>query len=196
MSKQIQNETGQELPRYRSHKIVWALKILKVEIKKKNALITPERAGYAPFYVDMDYIHKHNPKAGGYFVLYEDGYQSWSPAGAFEDGYTRHRPSGRINVLKKGHKYGLINFEDDGVPQIIQFIEKVAGSALGELQTLNNGTTNEAVLEMLIDRMWCLQDISACRENAIAITKMEEALMWLEKRTADRQKRNVGKHRL
>lgn len=27
--------------------------------------------------------------AGGYFVRYEDGYESWSPAAAFEGGYTR-----------------------------------------------------------------------------------------------------------
>lgn len=30
-----------------------------------------------------------------------------------------------------------------------------------------------------------------CRENAVAITKLDEALMWLEKRTKDRVKRNV-----
>lgn len=26
---------------------------------------------------------------GGYYVLYEDGFESWSPAKPFEDGYTR-----------------------------------------------------------------------------------------------------------
>ncbi len=30
-----------------------------------------------------------------------------------------------------------------------------------------------------------------CRENALTITKLEEALMWNEKRTQDRIKRNV-----
>lgn len=35
------------------------------------------------------YVQKHAPKAGGYFVAYEDGYKSWSPAEAFESGYTR-----------------------------------------------------------------------------------------------------------
>lgn len=30
-----------------------------------------------------------------------------------------------------------------------------------------------------------------CRENSIAITKLEEALMWLEQRTKDREKRGV-----
>lgn len=36
-----------------------------------------------------------------------------------------------------------------------------------------------------------LQSKFPCRENAIVITKLEESLMWLEKRTLDRKKRNV-----
>ncbi len=36
-----------------------------------------------------------------------------------------------------------------------------------------------------------------CRENSIAITKLDEALMWLEKRKKDRIKRNVeGENKL
>jgi hypothetical protein len=33
-----------------------------------------------------------------------------------------------------------------------------------------------------------------CRENAVAITKLDEALMWLEKRKKDREKRGVEGH--
>lgn len=36
-----------------------------------------------------EYMQKHQPRAGGYFVVYKDGYESWSPAEAFEEGYTR-----------------------------------------------------------------------------------------------------------
>jgi hypothetical protein len=32
---------------------------------------------------------KHSPEAGGYYVQYKDGYTSFSPAEAFEEGYTR-----------------------------------------------------------------------------------------------------------
>ena len=60
-----------------------------------------------------------------------------------------------------------------------------------EFLTICNGTTTEEVLEVLINRMNYLQDKFACRENAIVITKLEESLMWLEKRTSDRMKRNV-----
>lgn len=85
-----------EMPRYRSHKIVWALKIAKIEPDESapkgadgSCIITPAEPGYEPFQVDEAYCLKHEPKAGGYYVVYADGYKSWSPAEAFEDGYTR-----------------------------------------------------------------------------------------------------------
>lgn len=78
-----------EMPQYQSHKKVWALKIKQVELRPANGhLIHPADDGYAPFEVSDEYVQKHNPQAGGYFVVYEDGYQSWSPAAAFESGYT------------------------------------------------------------------------------------------------------------
>ena len=54
-----------------------------------------------------------------------------------------------------------------------------------------NGPTNEALLAILIHRTKFLNGKFPCRENSLAITKMEEALMWLEKRTAERQARGV-----
>ena len=59
----------------------------------------------------------------------------------------------------------------------------------------HNGTTNEAVLACLIHRLQFLNGKFPCRENSIAITKMQEALMWLDKRTEDRKARGVeGQH--
>lgn len=87
-----------EMPKYKSHKEVWALKIAKIEhdidkAKEENretdgsVTITPEEEGYALFKVDYNYIRKHNPEVGGYYVVYKDGYKSYSPAKAFEEGY-------------------------------------------------------------------------------------------------------------
>ena len=50
-------------------------------------MITPEEDGYAAFEVSKEYMEKHDPKYGGYYVLYKGGYESFSPAKAFEDGY-------------------------------------------------------------------------------------------------------------
>jgi len=58
-----------------------------------------------------------------------------------------------------------------------------------------DGTTLEEMLRVSIERLKDLNDRFGCRENSIAITKMQEALMWLNKRTEDRIKRGVeGKH--
>lgn len=64
-----------------------------------------------------------------------------------------------------------------------------------EMRTVADGTTNEDVLSMLIERTRYLNGLFPCRENTFAIIKMEEAVMWFEKRTADRLKRQVeGTH--
>lgn len=86
-----------EMPKYQSHKQVWALKIKSIvrdgegENRESDgsAMITPEEDGYAPFEVDYEYMRKHKPQVGGYFVQYNDGYKSFSPAKAFEEGYTK-----------------------------------------------------------------------------------------------------------
>lgn len=55
-----------------------------------------------------------------------------------------------------------------------------------------NGCQNEDLLAIVIDRLQGFQSGNfACRENAIALTKIQEALMWLEKRTSDRKSRGV-----
>jgi bacterioferritin-associated ferredoxin len=36
-----------------------------------------------------EFVDKHKPQVGGYIVIYDDGYTSFSPAKAFEEGYTR-----------------------------------------------------------------------------------------------------------
>lgn len=88
---------GVEMPRYQCHKKVWALKIKQIDFQYGEgesssvcvgAKITPEEEGYAAFQVDGAYCRKHEPKAGGYYVVYDDGYKSYSPAEPFEDGYT------------------------------------------------------------------------------------------------------------
>lgn len=102
-----------------------------------------------------------------------------------------------MKVITDGHKYELENFEEKDQPgQTIQFIEKApVTKGSPELLTVNDGTTNEEVLRVLIDRLQTMQAKFPCRENAIVTTHLETALLWLEKRTADRKARGVeGKH--
>lgn len=59
-----------------------------------------------------------------------------------------------------------------------------------------NGVTHEALLAILVDRLQAFQrGPYACRENAIALTKLEEAQHWLHHRTLARMQRGVeGTH--
>lgn len=55
-----------------------------------------------------------------------------------------------------------------------------------------NGVCNEDLIAMVICRLEHFQKSEfACRDNAVAITKLEEALLWLKKRTIGRENRNV-----
>ena len=55
-----------------------------------------------------------------------------------------------------------------------------------------NGCHQEDLIAIVIDRLQCFQAGDfACRENALALTKLEEALHWLNHRTNDRRMRGV-----
>ena len=93
--------TEKEMPKYKCHKKVHALKIADLQPACGNhpakdfeetdggLILTPAEKGFAPFKIDFTYRSKHSPQIGGYYVVYEDGYKSFSPAIAFEDGYTK-----------------------------------------------------------------------------------------------------------
>lgn len=55
-----------------------------------------------------------------------------------------------------------------------------------------NGLSNETLLAVVEDRLLGFQSGQyACRENAVALTKLQESMMWLQKRTRDRVARGV-----
>jgi hypothetical protein len=80
-----------DLPQYRSHKIVRAAPI--VELRALPSLgyfnvqleIAPGETTTKP--VDASVFVRGRPEPGDYLVAYADGYVSWSPKAAFEDGY-------------------------------------------------------------------------------------------------------------
>ena len=59
-----------------------------------------------------------------------------------------------------------------------------------------NGVMNEDLIAIVIDRMRGFQSEDyACSDNAVALIKLEEALMWLRHRTEEREARGVeGTH--
>lgn len=61
-----------------------------------------------------------------------------------------------------------------------------------------NGITQEVLLAIVADRLRSFQaGPFACRENALALTKIEEAQHWLQQRTIARMRRGVeGTHQV
>lgn len=85
--------------------------------------------------------------------------------------------------------YILNSFKTEGPGQEIKFYK------LNEDDTFEHGTTLEELLRVSVERLKELNEKFSCRENALAITKMQEALMWLNERTRERKSRGVeGKH--
>lgn len=90
-------DSAMKLPKYKCHKEVRAAKIVAVEngddgkarvltvrIDGNDHRIVPGEGWWKRAAIpDVTAI------ASGYYVQYDDNYASWSPAKAFEDGYTR-----------------------------------------------------------------------------------------------------------
>lgn len=79
-----------EMPKYTCHKEVWALKIAAAEIHKDGSVTIMPAGGYAKLMLPPEWGVRFKPSDTdpGYYVVYQDGFQSWSPSEAFENGYT------------------------------------------------------------------------------------------------------------
>jgi hypothetical protein len=151
-----------------------------------------------------------DPFDDGYLVQYEDGYISWSPKDTFEAAY---RKVGSLVGLQHDlltNKYTTVLHEKDfnynaphhfevyadkgqPVPYLVGTVHFQEGPIK---ETGVNGVCNEDLIAMVICRLEHFnQSEFRCRENSTAITKLEEALLWLRKRTMGREQRGVeGTH--
>ena len=150
--------TEQEMPRYQCHKKVRALKIGSIEHKPNpdqsgksgsssyGAIIHPDDKKYAAFDVSAEYICKHRPMSGGYYVVYEDGYESYSPAEVFESGYSKLQESSMTSVvdLGKEKKFPITQ-------ELYQRLESVIHDYDGEISLCEAIGTLELLKQSLIE---------------------------------------------
>ena len=104
-----------QMPEYLCHKKVRALKIKEI-IKKPCSIVDSatgfiydlvfEDTDFDPFTVTWQWLQRSHCKAGGYLVRYEDGYVSYSPAKAFEDGYTRVSSKAKPLTIEELNRIG------------------------------------------------------------------------------------------
>lgn len=90
------------------------------------------------------------------------------------------------------HRYEISGFDLAGNPAAVDIIFQ--NGPIPEAGV--NGITQEVLLAIVADRLRSFQaGPFACRENALALTKIEEAMHWLHHRTLDRMRRDVeGTH--
>lgn len=147
-----------------------------------------------------------NQSDEGYLVQYEDGYISWSPKETFESAY---RKTGTLVDLQQDlltNKYTRVLHEKEFNFNAPHHFEVYADSGQpapylvgtvhfqeGPIKEVGvNGVCNEDLIAMVISRLDHFQESEfACYENDMAIVKLEEALMWLRKRTMSREQRGV-----
>jgi len=91
-----------------------------------------------------------------------------------------------MKVIEEAHIY-LLN--ENGHRIVFCKKEKVAGS--DELAVVYAGTTNEEVIEVLLDRLDSLNQKLPCDENVNARDHLRKALGWLEQRTESRKRQGV-----
>lgn len=91
------------------------------------------------------------------------------------------------------HEYTFSITKEDGSRETVGYLTFQNGP-IAEVGI--NGVGQEAVLAMLIDRLQCFQSSKfSCKENAVALTHLEEATNMLNSRTLKRQMVNVeGTH--
>jgi hypothetical protein len=83
--------TGTQWPRYECHKKVWALKIHSISTMDpddNSRLVYFQGTCFPPILCPGAMFARYIPVEGDYLVVYEDGYKSFSPKQAFEEGYT------------------------------------------------------------------------------------------------------------
>jgi hypothetical protein len=115
----------------------------------------------------------------------------------------RELTSHKVNGLNEALRVDVLDAAGPGGASHVYRITPTIGNATGlviefqngplqETGGIPNGISGEALLAIVEDRLVGFQSGQfACRENAIALTKIQEAMMWLQKRTLDRMKRGV-----
>lgn len=90
----LEDAMTKELPLYISHKKVRALEIRSIGSYATDATdklireIVFADPAFKPIWAPGDLFARYTPMPGDYYVVYEDGYASFSPRKAFLEGYT------------------------------------------------------------------------------------------------------------
>jgi hypothetical protein len=181
-----------EMPKYQSHKTVWALKIATVKdvgtdsTTDENPIveITFEGTRYAP--KKMNLRGKPTPQAGWYYVHYEDGgYESFSPPEVFERGNTLIPDPGRTVGVPNNQSFDskdLTNWFSYHAPNAEQLVQygavRAAAREFADVINLHvpGGADKSAAMRLIREATWTANAGIACHKGRPTIAELEKIL--------------------
>ena len=149
--------------KFQSHKIVEAMKIRLIQPGANGHFELVGELG-SEIVVDRAYLEKHRPEVGGYYVRYAGGYESWSPAKDFEEGYRELRRESVAPV-----RYTIDPKEQARLLEVFTY-HAPQGDQVERYAAIR------AEAYALACRLCEL--VPAGRERALALTHLEEAVMF------------------
>lgn len=160
------------LPQYQCHKIVSAVRIAELIMIAGTPtifpVISPTTGDQASIPVSLAYYNKHQPRVGGYYVRYEDGYESYSPAEAFEQGYTRIETDAKLPSTTVVRPDGQTSDELAALEETFTYHTPDA------MQQEHYRAIREAAKEFV---QVLLNRVPRCADRSAAIRKVREAMM-------------------
>lgn len=141
---------------WKCHKTVEAFKISDIGPDKGgDSILMPYDPLVEPVTVSAEYMERHKPYPGGYYVRYKDGYESFSPEQAFEQGYSLVPETPPKDELDIDRMFDYLPPNEDRAARHKQV--RAGCKALAEY--LNNNVPDG-------------------REQSLAITNVEQAMFW------------------
>lgn len=106
------------MKKYKSHKTVEAFEIIDIGCHPSKLNLWSLCSAGVEVAVDVtdEWMDKHGPKLGGYFVRYEDGYESYSPPDVFEAGYLPVEDAPlTLGDFREANRKRALNWHPDGI---------------------------------------------------------------------------------
>jgi hypothetical protein len=187
---------------------------MKKYVGVERVQATPMTRGDYVIYRGWTIPQDENPADEGYLVERNNGYATWIPKDIFDKTY---HESTDVEMVELKHdllttKYtGVVHekefkFNSPHLFRVYSLRQPQGSEVLSEIHFQEgpikevgvNGVCNEDLIAIVICHLEHFQQSDfRCRENAMAITKLEEAMLWLRKRTIGRENRDVeGTHKL
>lgn len=147
------------MQKWKSHKVVEAARILSVvENPSQPGYILHMSGEKVQVAVTPEWVQKHATDSqsfpaltGGYYVRYEDGYTSWSPAAAFEAGYARVTEVSTPDLLALAGEHILQFFGYTHLPERLQAVSRPFAEQAAQIMQLPRNPERTVALRKLLE---------------------------------------------